>query len=101
MNYKDYFEFKARTCGHKFICLKDEAPEELQQLMYDIHTDLFDALPHDWVYQVIYDAFEDLSLDKIEDINIESDIWDSDLLEWLKMPGALTYCQRYCDEFGV
>jgi len=64
-------------------------------LIYHIHDDIFDSLPNDWIYSVIYEAFEELSRDKLEDITIEADSYTSDLYEWFGHPFAVGFCNEY------
>ena len=99
--YSDYFEAKTRVNGEGFICLKDDAPNELRQLMLDIHVDhFFGALPNDWIYSIIFEAFEvlqDLDLEK-DEYPIESDIWNTDLFKWLCDYGN-SFAAEYCNQF--
>ncbi len=97
--YSQYFETRKRDNGKSFICCTDNAPEELRDLIRDVHLKQFEgALPNDWIYGVILEAFEALEQDAREDINIEADPYHHDLKTWLCEPFADEFCDRAMDE---
>ncbi len=104
MDYTQYFQQKTRVqTQQSFYCLKDERPEELHKLIFDIHHDHFDrCAPNDWIYEKIYDAFYDLESgqDELEDITINSDPYNYHLIEWLNNPFAVGICDEIIEEFG-
>lgn len=91
-DYTQYFDWKKRITEKAYVTLRDDAPKELQQLIYHIHDDIFQSLPNDWIYEVIYEAFDALSRDKLEDIIIGSDYYNSSLYEWLGYSFAAGFC---------
>lgn len=98
MSYTKYFTNKVRDNGKEFYCLKDGAPIEIQELIRAIHFDIFEgAMPNDWVYATIMEAFEDITDNDSYDINdlITTDIYNSDLFQWLQ---DCPYSQCFCDE---
>lgn len=98
MNYNTFF-YKTNNGN---ICLKDERPEELYDLVYDIHQE-FNAMPNNWFYGIIAEAFyffEEDGLD-IDDINIETDCYRSDLYKWFGEPFATACIEDYQEEFGI
>lgn len=74
MNYLSYFDTKSRSEGESrkyFVILKDNAPEDLQKLVRDIHKHEFnDCLPNDWIYATIYEAFKELRHEELDNITI-------------------------------
>jgi len=93
--YYKYFEYKERDNGDRFVCLKDDRPEELRDLVYKAHDKM---MPDDYKYQYIHDAIEmiaDADDDRLEEPEIEPDVYDSDLFDWLS--SNLTR-QYYVDE---
>lgn len=98
--YAQFFETAKRvTNDEDFIRLNLAAPQKLHDLIKDIHFDHFDGcLPNDWIYQIALEAFEALENDDLEDITIESDIYNQDLAKWLLNPFADEYCQEAQEE---
>lgn len=98
MHYHDYFETKVRhDTNEPFVCLKDNPPQELQDLIFKIHMDYFGGvLPNDWIYLIISEAFYELPESGCEDCNdhcpIEADPYYHDLAKWLQEPYAPSYC---------
>jgi hypothetical protein len=107
--YGKYLENVKRPNGDTFVRKTDNTPIEFDNLIYDIHkSNFFGAMPNDWIYEIIKEAFEymegiDIDEDTdVSDMNIESDIYDIDLYEWMKNNGyAQDYCDEYQDEFHV
>jgi hypothetical protein len=100
-DYHEYFIQKTRTDGKPFFCLVDGAPEDLSELIRSIHRDEFgDCMPNDWIYEIIYNAFEDLSGQDLEDINIEPDCYNKDLIEWFMNPYGDWICNDARQEYG-
>lgn len=102
MKYNEYFQEKTRPCGHSFTCLKDDAPEDLQDLIRSIHFGHFyEALPNDWIYENILAAFIDMEenydFDSILQC-LEADIYHNDLVIWLSNSFAAEYCNEYLEE---
>ena len=96
MKYSEFFELTKNPRTLISMCvLKSDAPKELHQLIEAIHSNCFDgAMPHDWIYETIRDAFETLEEDDFDNVSIEADTYYHQLHDWLAVPGA----QRYCDE---
>jgi len=103
MKYYQYFETKNRPSGEEFTCLKDEAPIELKDFIFNIHHDhFFGCLPNDWIYSMVFAAFYDLEDYDIEEITIEADVYTYDLVKWLAdncNAFALEYCNEWHEEF--
>ena len=94
LKYTDYFCLKNRE-NSNIVCLNQNAPQELKDLVKDIHFDHFDrALPNDWIYSIIGEAFDALANDSIEDITVEADMHYHDLLAWLQNSFAADYCDE-------
>jgi hypothetical protein len=94
MDYKNYFERGNKVDnGLPYIFLKDDAPDELKDLVYEIHQH-FDALPNDWIYEIVREAFDDLSNDKLDDITIEADCYHNDLYKWF----GYSFSDGLCNE---
>ncbi len=92
-NYSQYFEISTRpTSDERFWKCKDNAPKELRELIHEIHKELWCGLPNDWIYEIIYRAFEDLEETEMEQIQIEADIYNSELLKWLENSFADEFC---------
>lgn len=99
MDYIEYFERGVRKdTGQPYYFLKEEAPEDLKELIYEIHKD-FDSLPNDWIYEQIREAFQDLKMDDLDNCLIEADVYDNDLYKWLGEPFADGLCNE-CLESG-
>jgi hypothetical protein len=101
--YSQYFEERIRDNNkEKFICLKDEYPEELKGFIKQVHfeSDFQGCLPNDWIYKTIYEAFVDLEQQQniIEEVNIQADIYDYDLKLWLLNPYADEFCNYVLEE---
>jgi hypothetical protein len=109
-DYAQYFEYKTRSNGEGFYCLKDgEEHDKLYELIHDIHRDNFgDCLPNDWVYDKTHSAFGDLSDYSSDDtrdftelnLEVEPDIYTADLLEWAKYPAFRDYIDQANEELG-
>jgi len=98
--YSKYFEYRNRA-GEKqdsrFVGKTDDAPDELADLIRDVHFDHFDgALPNDWIYREILDAFETLEENgnDIENCCFDSDPYYSDLYRWFNNGFADEYCNE-------
>jgi hypothetical protein len=91
MKYNDYFITKTRQDGKRFVCLVDNHPAELKDLIREIHEHFFfNAFPNDWIYAVICEAFEAIELDG-ESYTVEPDIYYYDLNKWIVEPFAHEY----------
>jgi len=98
---KEYYKhFEAASRGEKsFIKLKDNAPEELGELIREIHFNHFGkCLPNDWIYKTIMEAFEELEENSLVDITIEADVYYTDLYKWLGEPFAHEFCNEAMEE---
>lgn len=76
---------------------RSDAPEWLESLVYDAHGDY---LPDDWRYSFIVEALRSIQEDG-EDAELEADIYNGELLEWLG--SNLTragYVDEATEEFG-
>ncbi len=104
MDYAAYFVTRKRQDGTEYVSYAEGAPEELKEFVRRIHMDHFyGALPNDWIYKVIAEAFEGLANDDIDNVTIEADIYTHDLLCWLYENGqsfALQYCAEWLDQFS-
>lgn len=97
--YSQYFETAKRINGDEFIRLTENVPKSLRNLIYNIHLHSFGGcLPNDWIYKIILEAFEELEIDSLEDINIEADPYNNDLANWLLNPFSSEYCQEAQEE---
>ena len=92
--YARFFVTKTRADGKRFITLMDNEPQDLCDVIYSIHKAIGCGFPNDWIYSVIRDAFEDLFQDDLDDIQLDADIYNVDLCEWLKE----TYANDACHE---
>jgi hypothetical protein len=106
--YAKHFETRTRVdSGKTFIACKDDAPEELRDLIQHIHFDLFEkAFPSDWIYLTILEAFEALEDDPLENINIEPDVYYHELYKWFGEPIAHILCieaqeEGLCEGKGI
>jgi hypothetical protein len=99
--YDTYFVYGKRINDTPYTYLRDDAPEDLADLIFDIHRDIFgDCLPNHWVYTTIRHAFEELKNDRLEDITIEGDPYNHDLWQWLGEPYAAEFCDEVIQDFG-
>lgn len=97
--YYKHFERRTRSDGSSFYALVDNAPEDLSDLIREIHHQIFGGCwANDWIYDQILDAFEDLSNNNIDNLNIEADCYTHDLLKWLREPFALEICEEVREE---
>lgn len=84
--YSNRFETRKRDDGKEFVCLKDseqDKDETLTELIRSAHGDMFpDDWKYDFVLRALY-AIADAEDDSLEDCEIEPDIYNHDLLEWL------------------
>jgi len=99
--YGQYLHMQTRANGTSYISKTDDCPKELEALIYDIHKH-FDAMPNDWIYRVIGQAFDDMDQDDYttEDCSIEADCYNSDLYKWFGEPYALECIDEYASEFA-
>lgn len=96
MDYTQYFESKTRNDGKQFVCLKDDAPIELQNLIHDIHYgEFYRCLPNDWIYSMIWEALSALKQDDIENVSFEANIYNHDLANWFA-----DNCNAYAEEIS-
>lgn len=88
MKRKDYGKYFVRVEHSSYkrdiTKLCDDAPEELKDFVREIHLKTFDgAWPNDWIYEQLGLAFDELSENELDQLNIEPDIYYSDLYAWL------------------
>lgn len=94
-------ETKTHEDGTRFVSVKDDAPDWLEDLCRDAHDDM---LPDDFVFETIQEALSaivdnDGDTDAVE---LEADCYNSDLIAWLgshsRRPG---YCDDAAEEYGT
>lgn len=96
--YLEYFQTKKRAGDETFICLKEETPEELRELVRNAHEIMF---PDDYKYRYIEESLEIIAETNDEDIAfgccdvLEADIYNYSLLGWLQ---SNLYRISYVDE---
>lgn len=102
MNKKQYaecFHIKNRVSGFRYTTV--DAIPELKDFIMNLHLEHFyKAMPNDWIYEIVSDAFFELACDDLDKITIEADAYYSELYKWLNEGFADKYCQEYMDEFG-
>ncbi len=96
ISYEKYFTLNPREAA----CLRNNAPEDLKALVYNIHQ-CFDVLPNDWIYMQIANAFEELEDNLLDDITIEADSYYNDLYKWLGEPFAKGCIEDYMSDFSA
>ena len=100
--YYKFFTTNERPNGDKIVVLKDDAPEELKELVRDAHGDM---LPDDYKYRFIEDAlgnFADYDDPDSAIDEMESDVYTSDLTEWLNSSNnRVYYLSDALSEYGV
>lgn len=95
MLYSSYFTWQVRKDDSEYVTYTEGAPEHLKEFVRTVHKDVFGAFtPDDWIYETIYDAFLDLEALNLDEIQLESDLYNSALIDWLRVPSA----ERFCDE---
>ena len=102
MNYSPYFKRIERDNKDFCYILKDESPQQLKELVKEIHFALGAGLPNDWIYDNIHSAFtfiQDEGND-IEGYICEGDVYHNDLIEWLGNGFALELCEEARREYG-
>lgn len=92
-SYYKYFMMAKRTRGQSYFKCTEDAPDDLKDLIRAIHG-LFDCMPDDWIYEQIWEAFDDLDTNFIEDIHNEPHPYLSELYAWLGEP----YARHLCDQ---
>lgn len=99
--YRKHFSSKKRDNGEWFYYLSEDAPDDLRELIYEIHCNFSGyTSPNDWIYATIFDAFNDLNNDDIDSIIIEADPYYSYLISWLSNSFASYMCDEYLKEFS-
>lgn len=77
----EQFETATRSNGNEFLRLKDGSPQWMKDVIHDAHEGM---LPNDHKYQFVSEALSLIAdATDLEDIQIEADIYTSDLLAWL------------------
>lgn len=97
-----YLKTKKRDNGESFICQADNAPEWFNDLCREAHSGM---LPDDYKYEFISDALYAISESSedndVQEIQLEPDIYNSDLLQWLSSSNSRTeYVDQASDNFG-
>lgn len=91
-----YFKTKKRKNGSMFWCLKNNTPENIQNLCYKAHNG---TLPDDYKFSFIVNALtiisESENLDDAQE-RLEPSIYTKELTEWLNSDIRRVY---YIDEF--
>jgi hypothetical protein len=98
---RDFLSFlTTHKRGSETIVVKtDNAPEWVEDIVYEIHGNL---LPDDWTYATIKECAEYLEENGNDGGSPEADIYNSDLLDWMKnYPGATDDVDRCAEEFGT
>jgi len=99
MLYSSYFRWQVRKDDSEYVTYAEGAPEHLKEFVRDVHSKVFGAgTPDDWIYETIYDAFLDLESMSLENIQLESDLYNSNLLDWLYIPNAEAFCDDVLQE---
>ena len=80
------------------LCDKDE--KAMDNLKYDIQKAVDIDNSTDWVESIIEDAFEELSENDIDDINIEADCYNHQLMKWFYDNFAYEICDEARKELG-
>jgi hypothetical protein len=94
--YLNYFDQKEGKNGLSTYTWKDEAPQELRELIQKAHGNM---LPNDYRYNFVVESLEAIAEDR-ED-SIEADIYNRDLLNWLSSHlDRSAYCDQYVEEYG-
>ncbi|HBF13408.1 MAG TPA: hypothetical protein DDW49_08515 [Deltaproteobacteria bacterium] len=101
--FSQYFKTIVREGNkHEVYVLKDNAPDELVDLIHKAHGDF---MPDDFRYETILDAlyaFAGCDNADIDDVRLEADIYTHDLLQWLGSNlNRVGYCDQAQDEFGL
>lgn len=92
--YAECFHIKNRVNGSNYTTV-DEIPE-LKRFIQIVHEhEFYKSLPNDWIYRIIADAFFELANDDLDEINIEPDVYYSDLYKWF----GESYADQFCNEY--
>lgn len=104
------FEWRKRENGDDYVVLKDGHPEWMTDIIRKAH-DNGELLPNDTTYRfieaaidTIADCEDDASYDDIGDrlCDIESDVYTSDLTEWLHASNYhVDYLTQAAEEYGI
>jgi len=101
-HYSKMFIRDIRDDGTEYVKTIDDRPEELTELIYDAHGNM---MPDDWKYKFIEESLNQIAETEDEDDldfpNIEPDIYNSVLLQWLS--SNLTraeYFDEAVEEYG-
>jgi len=95
--YSDLFVSKKRNNGDKFLCLDDSVmdTDPLYILVRECHIGMS---PNDWSYEKIHEilcAIEDTDGENMYDIDIEPDVYNSCLLDWVQSNSdRLALCEQ-------
>ena len=101
LDYTEYFVIdKRKRSGEEFVILANQAPQELKDLVTEIHV-IFVCSPNFWIYATILRAFEELEGNKLDDISIEADLSDHQVVKWLNNEFAFDYCDGVMKDIGL
>lgn len=108
--FNKYFVSAKRNNGKEFVKLVNGVPTYLYELCRKIHKELGTCLPDDWIYGRIWEAFYAIEVDyshlefeeRVDAIlqDFQGDIYNNDLLEWLKTGWSLSMYEEAVKEFG-
>ena len=79
-HYDSFFEIRTRDNGESFVCLKEDRPDELRDLIQEAHQGKF---PDDWTYQKSRDILCHIG-EGYDPSEIEPDCYTHELIDWLK-----------------
>ena len=88
MKYSEKFILQERKDGSSFYDTKDIV---LIELVSDIHKNIFESWTDDWIYETIFECFENIENGVDE---IETDIYTKKLKNWLNH----TYANRFMND---
>jgi hypothetical protein len=95
------FTSKKRANGESFWCLKDGKNKKwVQDMIQKAHCGM---LPDDYKYQFAYESLLAIAdTDNADDITLESDIYNSDLLQWVSSNLTRSeYVNEAVSEYGL
>jgi hypothetical protein len=84
------------------VVTTDGAPSWLQDMIYEAHDG---AMPNDFVFETVYEvldilAYMDENPEHAVELELQPDIYNHDLIEWLKVPHALSWADEAVERYG-